>query len=542
MSQVTYTELEGFPIRWAYGQAMPLEEEKDADKTAKTWSVDTTPSTQISNENTGTENQVYGSKQVGQVFETGSNALKLTAIQLYGRKNGSPQNPLIIELRKTVLKEYSKPIVEGNQSDDSFKSTQSHGGEVWIAQTYSPTRKIKLIKVEVFLKRYASEEDVIFEIRDVNPDGTPGDNILYTDTIPYSEVGGSASWIPVDVDPPLEIQPGEKYAFIFKLKETPGKFCYYYYYYQSSDIWPNGDGYRSIDQGANWEWIGDIKMRFTVLIDAYIPSDEKLLSLEIDPASFGTSDGWVSKSLSNPIALRPNERYSLVIYTIGGDESNNYILHSGSESLSLKNAMSTSEDSGENWNAVSGQNLSFKLDGVQYQKIYSGSRELPFTQAPASPILVLIIYAQTSSSMEFAGFDDYAMTAPIVTSTAGQQTKIMILSPSDPRLRDPGEISRISWEIWAAGEGLASKAVTQYHALYDRTPVTPRDFGFTELYLIQARGEEDESIAVINDHFAGILYFKNTGDVFQPPSMFRVPIRKIHVLQGKVTFDLLGVE
>jgi len=273
MSQVTYTELEGFPIRWAYGQAMPLEEEKDADKTARTWSVDTTPSTQISNENTGTENQVYGLKQVGQVFETSSNALKLTAIQLYGRKNGSPQNPLIIELRKTVLKEYSKQIIEGNQSHDTAGYTPD-GGEVWIAQTYSPTRRIKLIKVEVYLRRYASEEDVIFEIRDVKDDGTPGDNILYTDTIPYSEVGGSASWIPVDVDPPLEIQPGEKYAFIFKLKETPGKTCYYTYYYRASDVWPNGDGYKAVN-GGPWEWIGDIRMRFTVLIDAYIPSDEK---------------------------------------------------------------------------------------------------------------------------------------------------------------------------------------------------------------------------------------------------------------------------
>ncbi|HDD66530.1 MAG TPA: hypothetical protein ENG52_02785, partial [Nitrososphaeria archaeon] len=146
MSQVTYTELEGFPVRWAYGQAMPLEEEKDADKTAKTWSVDTTPSTQISNENTGTENQVYGSKQIGQVFETGSNALKLTTIQLYGRKNGSPQNPLMVELRKVVLKEYSKQIVEGNQTSSSVETTpyDQQGKGFWIAETYSPTQRVKV--------------------------------------------------------------------------------------------------------------------------------------------------------------------------------------------------------------------------------------------------------------------------------------------------------------------------------------------------------------------------------------------------------------
>jgi len=79
---------------------------------------------------------------------------------------------------------------------------------------------------------------------------------------------------------------------------------------------------------GDWVYKGDIRMRFTVLIDAYIPFDEKLLSLEIDPASFGASDGWVSKSLDNPIALRPDKRYALVVLTIGGDESNHYILHS----------------------------------------------------------------------------------------------------------------------------------------------------------------------------------------------------------------------
>jgi len=192
MSQVIYTELEGEPVRWPYGKAIPLEGEQEADKTAKTWSVDTTPSTQISNENTGTENQVYGSNQIAQVFKTGENAIKLSAIQLYGRKNGSPQNPLIVELRKAILKEYSKQIVEGNTTGDGYGTTLD-GGYVWIAQTYSPTCKIKLIKVEVRLRRYGTVEDVVFEIRDVKDDGTPGGNVLYTDTIPYTEIGSSAS-------------------------------------------------------------------------------------------------------------------------------------------------------------------------------------------------------------------------------------------------------------------------------------------------------------------------------------------------------------
>ncbi|MCD6260169.1 MAG: hypothetical protein J7J28_00010 [Thaumarchaeota archaeon] len=541
MSQVIYTELEGEPVRWPYGKAIPLEGEQEADKTAKTWSVDTTPSTQISNENTGTENQVYGSNQIAQVFKTGENAIKLSAIQLYGRKNGSPQNPLIVELRKAILKEYSKQIVEGNTTGDGYGTTPD-GGYVWIAQTYSPTCKIKLIKVEVRLRRYGTVEDVVFEIRDVKDDGTPGGNVLYTDTIPYTEIGSTASWIPVEIDPPFEIQPGEKYAFCFKLAEISGITNRYNYYYEDSDVWSGGDGYKS-ENGGPWEWLGDLQMKFTSLIDAYIPSDEKLLSLEIDPASFGTSDGWVSKSLDNPIALRPDERYSLVIYMIGGDESNHYIIHSGSESLSPENAMSKSEDSGETWNIVDGQNLSFKLDGVQYQKLYSGIREL-LSGLPkaAKPILALKVRAQTSSSMEFCGFDDYTLTAPIVTSTATQQTMITVLSGEDERNRDPGELSQISWEIWGAGDGLASGAYTQYQALFDNPEITPRDLGFTELYLLKAKAEENESLAIINDRAVGALYFQNAGDEFIAPEGFRIPVRKVEVLDGKITFDFIGVE
>jgi hypothetical protein len=58
------------------------------------------------------------------------------------------------------------------------------------------------------------------------------------------------------------------------------------------------------------------------------------------------------------------------------------------------------------------------------------------------------------------------------------------------RHQDPVSISQISWEIWAAGSGLATKAGTQVCAFYNKMPVTPRDFGFSELYLMQAKAQK----------------------------------------------------
>ena len=160
----------------------------------------------------------------------------------------------------------------------------------------------------------------------------------------------------------------------------------------------------------------------------------------------------------------------------------------------------------------------------------------------AKPILALKVRAQTSSSMEFCGFDDYTLTAPIVTSSASTQTMITVLSGEDERDRDPGELSQISWEIWGAGEGLASGAYTQYQALFDNPEITPRDLGFTELYLLKARAEESESLAIINDRAVGALYFQNAGDEFIAPEGFRIPVRKVEILDGKITFDFIGVE
>ncbi|MEM2079903.1 MAG: hypothetical protein QW104_04390, partial [Nitrososphaerota archaeon] len=102
MSQVVYTELEGFPLRWEYKGAVPQETKKEADRTSKTWSVSTTPAAQVANTNTGTANAVYGPNMVAQSFKSPGNATKATAVQLYGNKVGSPSNPLYVEIRKVA--------------------------------------------------------------------------------------------------------------------------------------------------------------------------------------------------------------------------------------------------------------------------------------------------------------------------------------------------------------------------------------------------------------------------------------------------------
>ena len=556
MSEIVYTELEGFPIRWAYGQAMPLEEEKDADKTVKTWNVDRTPSTQISNETTGTDNDIYSQNYVAQIFKNSGSALKVTAIQFYGRKVGSPPNPLRIAICsvKEIPEEervYHERVYDSTEPRMYTSYRHYVYGTKWLAQVFSMPMKgcfIRRILIDKVGKG-GSPPNLIIELRNVSGE-FPGNQVLWSRTFTPDEVG---TQIDLVFDPPIKIE-GTAFCIVLRPENNGGDSSNYWSFvytsYTSSYTDKNTASYecQSTDGGATWSKTGQdlIFDQYIWFAAEYEPDlSKKIAEFSIDPASVGASNAWITISLPNPIVLRPNEMYSLVFYTVGGDSSNKYVIQRGN--ITFETPAETcmfSSDNGQTWSDPDDlkRNLSFRIDGYQFTLIYSGSRELPFTEAPASPILALIVYALTLDVMEFVGFDDYTLAAEPVTSSSGSETKIIVLDADAPRERDPGEISQISWEIWAAGDGITTKAVTQYHALYNITPVTPRDFGFSELYLIQAKSVEANSIAIINDHYAGILYFSGAGDVFQPPSLFRVPIKKLHVLQGKITFDLLGVE
>jgi len=156
-----------------------------------------------------------------------------------------------------------------------------------------------------------------------------------------------------------------------------------------------------------------------------------------------------------------------------------------------------------------------------------------------------MIKAQASDSMEFAGFDDHTLAAPVVTKTNATQELITVLKPDDPRLRDVPPSDTLSWEIWGAGNGLATAAYTQRHTYYTKNPVYPRDFGFGELYLI-ADEIPPQGLVVLNDNTAAALYNSSTTatrvDTYE---MFRVPVRKIEVVQeptsGRIVLYLIGL-
>jgi hypothetical protein len=276
-----------------------------------------------------------------------------------------------------------------------------------------------------------------------------------------------------------------------------------------------------------------------------IPSDDVLASGSISAASVGTTAAWIAINLSSAIVLRPNTYYAIIAYTIGGNASNKYQLYKGGQVGDLFEHLITSTNSGGSWTIDTTTDFSYQIMGYSMTRIYNGLISNNIVTPLGKVLAALIVKAQTSGTMEFAGFDDHTLTCSPVSSTATSQTLIKVLEPDAPRLKDTTQSETLNWEIWAAGTGLATAAYTQRYTYYTKNPVYPKDFGFGELYLI-ADEIPPQGLIVLNNNTAAALYNSSTTATrVDSYELFRVPIRKIEVIQepssGRIIMYLIGL-
>ena len=186
-------------------------------------------------------------------------------------------------------------------------------------------------------------------------------------------------------------------------------------------------------------WATEDPLALTVRAYPIVPTDTVLASGSIAPGSVSTSAGWITINLSTPVVLRPNTIYAVVVYTIGGDASNYFAIHNSGNIAAYGNRFEyflSSNNSGGSWTLDDTKDLSLIITGVQYVKLYSGTISNNIITPLGKVLAALIIKAQASGSMEFAGFDDHTLAAPVVTKTNATQELITVLKPDDPRLHD----------------------------------------------------------------------------------------------------------
>jgi hypothetical protein len=541
MSQVVYTELEGQPLRWEYKGVVPMERRQEASRTPTTWSVSQTNTAQIANTNTGTGRDVYSTNMLAQIFKTPTNAIRTNQIQLYGLKSGSPPNPLYIEIRKiSRLQE-----VEGEETITNITGLVSVtiSGTNYYAQTFLAS-STKLVKIKFYLaSKTGTPDSLIIEVRNT-VSGVPASTVISSVSISATELTAGSLNI-VTFPEPVPLVEGGTYAIVFRQANNSTAGSYTIRYYTGSNIYGPGAFFSSSNAGTTWTQQNyDIDQLFITYL-FYKPTEDVLASGSIAPTSVGTTAGWIAISLSSPIVLRPSETYALVVYTLGGDSANKYVIHSGNSSRPLSEILETSSNSGGAWVGVVNQDLSFQIMGYSMTRIYGGSISNNILTPLGKVLVALIVKAQTSGTMEFAGFDDHTLTSSPVSSTATSQTLITVLASDAPRLRDVAQSTTLNWEIWAAGTGLATAAYTQRQTYYTTNPVYPKDFGFGELYLI-ADEIPPQGLVVLNDNTAAALYNSSTTATrVDSYELFRVPVRKIEVIQeptsGRIVMYLIGL-
>jgi hypothetical protein len=271
-----------------------------------------------------------------------------------------------------------------------------------------------------------------------------------------------------------------------------------------------------------------------------IPTEDVLASGSIAAASVGTTAAWITINLSSAIVLRPNEYYAIIAYTIGGNTSNKYQLYKGGQVGDVFEHLITSTNSGGSWTIDTTTDFSYQIMGYSMTRIYNDSISNNIVTLLGRVLTALIVKAQTSGTMEFAGFDDHTLTCSPVSSTATSQTLITVLAPDAPRLRDVAQSETLNWEIWAAGTGLATAAYTQRYTHYTKNPVYPKDFGFSELYLLDINAPNG-GLVVLNDNTTTAVY-----DTAQTYTAFKVPVRKIEVIQepttGRIVLNMIGLQ
>jgi hypothetical protein len=533
MSQVVYTELEGQPLRWEYKGTVPRESRQEASRTPTAWSVSQTNTARISNTNTGTTRDVYSSNMLAQIFKTSTNAIRISQIQLYGLKSGSPPNPLFVEIRK-VSRDYSIEFEE--TIDNSNAGTiVSISGTTYHAQTFIATSP-RLSKIRFWLHgKTGTPDNLIIEIRNT-VSGAPGSTVISSVSIPHTNLTAGA-FNTVTFPSPVPLNEGSTYAAVFRQANdsTAGSYSIIF----AGNTYPNGSFFTSTNAGSTWtDRLGDF-LRFFIAYLFQKPLDDVLASGSIGAASVGTTAAWIAISLSSPTVLRPSETYALVVYTIGGDAANKYVIHSGSGSLPYSQVIEISTNAGGTWTVDITRDLSFQVMGYSMTRIYNGTIPNNITTPFGKVLAALIVRAQTSGTVEFAGFDDHTLTSSPVSSTATSQTLITVLAPDAPRLRDVAPSTTLNWEIWAAGSGLATVAYTQRHTYYTKNPVYPKDFGFSELYLLDINASNG-GLVVLNDNTAAAIY--NTTQTY---TAFKVPVRKIEVIQepttGRIVLNMIGI-
>jgi hypothetical protein len=541
LSQIVYTELEALPLRWPYLQLEPL----DVTYT-QTWGTDQTfntptTSTTYTPPDTGSpvEVAVYGSRKLGQalVKKSTSPYELLTNLELSVRKVGNP-SPLKTEIHRLT------PLTD-NFLDDSFRETSSATSDTtaitstsWVAQTRNITEKIKLTGIRIL---FNSSVTWRVRITTANTDGRPNmSNVLANFTAQNN------TWI--SFSPPLTLDSG-MYSTVVSLDSGTG---YPHTGSHTSVFGSVHSNWTTSNSGSTWS---SSTKNWVILLEAATRRKElgEKLGEYITPASaFGTTTAWTTLYPSEDLRrlLLSQDIYVVFSSPNSPDPSNCYMIQKGGTFAAPTGNILSSADRYEVSYFTDGATSEYRIADVLVRKTYNQYARIGYTFDKT-------YYLGPGSYGPYASIGIKAATGTVYALPVTISNDVFATQQSSEKSTTSTTYTGLAWdrnadgspEVKASktdpvtflvrGNGAYNQVIFTPRLYYDKNPVTPKDFGFTELYLMRLRADAANTLVRVNDRTN--IYFAGSGDTVAIDPNFRAPVKKLQVITGRATADLLGV-
>lgn len=178
------------------------------------------------------------------------------------------------------------------------------------AQTFTPSISGDLDRVDVFVARSAeASSDLTLEIRNVTPDGQPGD-VLSTVDVPISAVPTEpGGWVTVNLDSPQPVIAETQYAIVVQTQETRIRHGLYWNA-SSGDQYSRGQMWGSFPAGSEIVWQGS-------------PNSDRAFRTYVDAPK---ADLKLDMSATTNQTLLPDIQYKAVVANDGPGTAENTTL------------------------------------------------------------------------------------------------------------------------------------------------------------------------------------------------------------------------
>ncbi|MEM2189707.1 MAG: hypothetical protein QXG35_10330 [Nitrososphaerota archaeon] len=513
MSQVVYTELEGFPVCWPYKQTRPFSSSQ------KLNAQNITGSASATEENIGLiegsdkyDYNIYGSNEIQKFIKINKN-YRISKVVVRVKKAGTPPDNLYIRVQDGgwLLQGYG--VKTGGSS-----ITQPIYGSRRLVVRFQARFSGSRIAVSGIIYVTGSPPPLVIELRDSTDGSIMGSTLLASTTLTFGSTGIQKFFASLTV----QIQEGRYYSIVLYAQNNGGDGSNYYNFSLANvQSLLNVTTYYSTDGGSSWGtgyvWL------FAVAIWRDV---SRYVETSVAASSIGTSYSDLTITLPPFYAL--DAPFIVIrIYSSNCNSSNYYAIAvrdyttAAPDELAFQaNGLAEFHSMYQEYRCVAARGI-----GLEMIKIYEQDITLVKRIPAASPQPKIDI---TFSGAIIIGIFSYGNSKDYVERSSSGTFLNKVLSPGTLKI-----------ELYVCNGSTTITDITYTEQVYfDKNPVTPRDFGFSELYLLRVDLPAGGQIRM-NDHAAGDLYSSSATTITFAD--FRIPVRKIEVINGAPTLWFIGV-